>query len=371
MIPFDVVLVVPSTEGTPSRQARESLARLDAMGRAREHVLALTLFIDSVSRAEYEGQRECLLGVVSEHYGDAGMPPVSVVAQAPAGGAHVALEAAVLAAPAGVRLARREGCTVAEHSGVRQVHAGGLCSNGGLSATAEQARDAFAKMEAVLARESLTFQHVVRQWNYIEGMLDVREVDGKEQQGYQAFNDVRTLAYGPAPWSAGYPAGTGIGQAAGGVQIEFLAIDAPGQVRVVPLSNPHQTDAHDYSEGQLVGESLEELPGKSTPKFERAKLVARGDSEVVFVSGTAAILGERSVGLGDVAVQTRTTIDNISALIGGRPLSRLRAYVKRDEDIPAVRSICEEAYGPIPALYVRADVCREELLVELEGAVVA
>ena len=79
--------------------------------------------------------------------------------------------------------------------------------------------------------------------------------------------------------------------------------------------------------------------------------------------------------------QTRTTVGNIAALAGkenlaraglppspdGDVLSYLRAYVKRTADIPRVRRICERAFGPVPALYVRADICRPELLVELEG----
>jgi enamine deaminase RidA (YjgF/YER057c/UK114 family) len=225
-------------------------------------------------------------------------------------------------------------------------------------------------MAAVLEREGLTFGHVVRQWGYIEGMLDVCSTGSGERQGYQAFNDVRTLAYARSGFPAGYPAATGIGQATGGVVLEFLALDAPDDVRVSPISNPKQVDAHRYSDGVLIGESLEDLSGKSPPKFERAKRVARGEAETVFVSGTASIRGEESVAVGDVAAQTRTTIDNIAALVGGRLLSRLRAYVKRSGDIPVVRSVCEDAYGTIPALYVQADVCRDELLVELEGAVV-
>ena len=61
----------------------------------------------------------------------------------------------------------------------------------------------------------------------------------------------------------------------------------------------------------------------------------------------------------------------MAALVDGRPLTRLRAYVKRAADIPTVREVCEARLGPIPALYVKADVCRDELLVELEGALVS
>ena len=73
----------------------------------------------------------------------------------------------------------------------------------------------------------------------------------------------------------------------------------------------------------------------------------------------------------DVAGQRRTTIENIAELVRGEPLSWLRAYVKHAADIPVVREVCEAAYGPIPATYVVADVCRDDLLVELEGALTA
>jgi enamine deaminase RidA (YjgF/YER057c/UK114 family) len=323
--------------------------------------------------AGYGRHRERIETLVTEAF-DGAPPPWSVVAQAPEGRRSVALEAAVLAAPATDVSVARPTCqglpytvVTAPTAGVRQVHGAGISSDPGLGDTAAQARDAFARMDAVLRDAGLTFDHVVRQWNYIEGLLEIHAAACGSHQGYQAFNDVRTLAYGPSEFPAGYPAATGIGQAAGGVVLEFLACDAPGDVTVVPFSNPRQVDAHRYSAGQLVGESLEDLPGKSTPKFERAKLVAREDEEVIFVSGTAAIVGERSVAPGDVAAQTRTTIDNIAALIGARKLSRLRAYVKRSEDVATVRTICEEAFGPIPALYVQADICRDDLLVELEG----
>jgi enamine deaminase RidA (YjgF/YER057c/UK114 family) len=224
-------------------------------------------------------------------------------------------------------------------------------------------------MAAILRAEGLHFGHVVRQWAYLEGMLDVVADCPKGHQGYQAFNDTRALAYAESDFPSGYPAATGIGQAAGGVVLDFVALDAPGAA-IEALSNPRQTDAHRYSARQLVGESIATLPSKSPPKFERAKRIVRGDEEIVLVSGTAAIVGERSVAIGDVAAQTRTTIDNIAALVGERRLSRLRAYVKRRDDIPTVRAICTDSFGPIPAVYVEADVCRPELLVELEGSLV-
>jgi enamine deaminase RidA (YjgF/YER057c/UK114 family) len=342
-------------------------SRLGADGRDVDHVLSLTFFVDATDPDAYALAKEEVHALVRETFGPH-PPPASVVAQPPEDGRSVALEAAVLAGGrATVERRTVDGLryTVVTGEDARQVH-GGSASERGMD-TAARAKEAFAGMEAVLDRERLTYGDVVRQWNYIERMLDVRAAG---RQGYQAFNDVRTLAYGRSEFPFGYPAATGIGQAAGGVVLQFIALDTRPDVRVVPLSNPRQVDAHHYSSCVLVGEALDELPGKSPPKFERAKLVARGDRRVLFVSGTAAILGEESVGASDVAAQTETTIENIAELVGGAGLSHLRAYVKRAEDIPVVRRVCEAAYGPIPALYVRADVCRDELLVELEGALV-
>jgi len=212
-------------------------------------------------------------------------------------------------------------------------------------------------METVLRVEGLHFGHVIRQWAYVEGLLD----DGGAS--YQTFNDARAVAYAGSPFPAGYPAATGIGQAAGGVVLDFVALDAPGAT-ITPLSNPRQTDAHRYSRAVLAGE------GRCAPKFERAKRIRHGGMETILVSGTAAIVGERSIAPGDVAAQTATTIANIRALTGSRRLSRLRAYVKRTADFPAVRRLCTDAFGNIPAVYVQADICRPELLVEIEGALV-
>ena len=375
MIPFDLHGLVPSTEGAGKDQDRAVFRllaeRLAATGRASRHVLSLTFFVNATDADTYLRRRESLLALVDENFTGAA-PPASVVAQPPENGRDVALEAAVLVAGMDARVERRR-CdglpyTVVTGPGITQVHGGGIAAPFAASDPAEQAREAFARMSGILERERLGYGDVVRQWNYIEDMLDLGSASGNGRQAYQAFNDVRSVTYDRTGFPAGYPAATGIGQASGGIVLEFIALTRTPEIRVEPISNPRQVDAHRYSDGVLVGEPIEEVPGRTSPKFERAKLVARGDVRTIFVSGTASIVGEESVAPGDVAAQTRTTIENIALLLGDVKLSYLRAYVKRADDIPTVREVCEAAYGPIPALFVRADVCREELLVELEGA---
>jgi hypothetical protein len=48
-------------------------------------------------------------------------------------------------------------------------------------------------------------------------------------------------------------------------------------------------------------------------------------------------------------------------------LGAMRVYLKRQQDYPVVRQICEDRMGKIPVVYAVADICRPELLVEIEG----
>ena len=48
-------------------------------------------------------------------------------------------------------------------------------------------------------------------------------------------------------------------------------------------------------------------------------------------------------------------------------LAKIRVYLKRPEDFPKCEAICERRFGSVPAIYAVADVCRHELLVEIEG----
>ena len=85
----------------------------------------------------------------------------------------------------------------------------------------------------------------------------------------------------------------------------------------------------------------------------------------------------------DVEAQTRVTIENIARLISHEnleqhglkinhnsdPLSYIRVYVKEESDIPKVKKICAAYFEGVPSLYLISDICREKLLVEIEGIV--
>ena len=212
---------------------------------------------------------------------------------------------------------------------------------------------------------------IVRQWNYIGNITQHR--DGR--QNYQEFNDARSVYYRKGSWPNGYPAATGIGASCDGIIVGCIAYKSSGGI--YPVNNPLQIAAHEYSKAVLVDNNEDAV--KSTPKFERAKLIEISDLAVCFVSGTAAIRGEDSMEADSADLQTIQTIENIEYLVsrenlvkyGCKPLDlhylNLRVYIKNAEDYEEVKSIVKARYPDVPAIYTVADVCRPELLVEIEG----
>ncbi len=140
----------------------------------------------------------------------------------------------------------------------------------------------------------------------------------------------------------------------------------------VPLENPRQTSAFDYAEHY----------SPKTPKFSRAMALSCGNYATILVSGTASITNSETRHVGDAAAQTDETLDNVAALISednlchhGLPglgaslegLGLVRVYIKREEDYANVRAACEKRLGELPTIYAMANVCRPDLLVEIEG----
>jgi enamine deaminase RidA (YjgF/YER057c/UK114 family) len=107
---------------------------------------------------------------------------------------------------------------------------------------------------------------------------------------------------------------------------------------------------------------------------------------LIFVSGTASITDSESQHIEDPVKQTEQTLDNIAALIDGKNLARhgiakvdcglgnlkcVRVYVKRPSELELIRKVCERRLPDVPTIYTVADVCRPELLVEIEGVAFA
>ncbi len=247
-----------------------------------------------------------------------------------------------------------------------QANSAGACST--------NAKAAFQSMNTLLEEAGFPLHTVIRQWNYIENILGY----DSNKQRYQEFNNVRSAFYGDSFKAAGFPAATGIGIKHGGVVIEFVAVNAPEAVSL-PIDNPQQVAAHSYSPEVLAGER--HIP-KSTPKFERARYLELFGRQQLFISGTASIRGEKTAAVGNPGEQTRITIENIQRLYSDERIHRIagnnvqpkyghaRVYLKNREDFAVVKKTFKAFYGSLPVAYLLADVCRDDLLVEIEGKVI-
>jgi enamine deaminase RidA (YjgF/YER057c/UK114 family) len=161
----------------------------------------------------------------------------------------------------------------------------------------------------------------------------------------------------PAACALGSPPGSPL-------SIYFLAARRPPKT----IENPRQTSAYHYPPKF----------GKHSPIFSRACLWGDSGDSKLFVSGTASIVGHETIHAGDVIAQTRETMSNIGALLheanrtaGAARYSwdglMLKVYVRRPSDLPAIESALAGLPPPASIVYLQADVCREDLLVEIEA----
>lgn len=241
----------------------------------------------------------------------------------------------------------------------------------------KQSREVFDKLDNLLTSYGFVVDDIVRQWNYIGNIVSYR--NGK--QNYQEFNDARTYYYAKGAWGNGYPAATGIGAVGDCIIVGGIAFKKLGAKGVFPIDNPLQIAAHIYSKSVLIDSDANAM--KSTPKFERAKLIETARGACCFVSGTAAIRGEESMDASSARLQTIKTIENIEYLVSKENLVRfgckpydlkyikLHVFIKNAEDYDEVKRVVEEYYPQIPIIYTIADVCRQELLVEIEGILIS
>jgi enamine deaminase RidA (YjgF/YER057c/UK114 family) len=206
--------------------------------------------------------------------------------------------------------------------------------------------------------------HLIRIWNYLPEIN--RETGGDER--YRLFNSARQLAFrksGQATVGT-VPAASALGSPAGSpISIYFLAARQPPTM----IENPRQTSAYHYPPKF----------GRHSPIFSRACVMHESAGTNLFVSGTASIVGHETIHRGDVGAQTRETMANISALLDevnrvvGAARYRLdglkfKVYVREPDDLGAIEwALSRTLPSSIPIVYLQADVCREDLLVEIEA----
>lgn len=331
----------------------------------KESILRLAFFGTPADNEQYLKRRAILREMVDDFYKQR-TPALSYVSQPPLN-SPLTLEVHSYAPGEEDVLSykRYEGYpyVMLKNNAGRFLYAGGFQSDIIFETVEVQSKEVFRIIDGLLDLEDIPINHIIRQWNYIE---DITGFQGPNQN-YQSFNNGRSEFYGQTSWTNGYPSATGIGTNLGGIVVDFdAAVFTSPNAFATPIDNKLQIAAHSYSRKVLK----DAQDRKSTPKFERAKSMTFGDRRFIYISGTAAIRGEESLKGVGLEKQLRTTMENIAQLTGDAQLKILRIYLKNKHDYPLAVKLMEGYNLSIPVSYMCAGVCRDELLVEIEGIAV-
>ncbi len=208
------------------------------------------------------------------------------------------------------------------------------------------------------------FPHVLRMWNYVPRIHDT--ASGLER--YMLFCKGRSDAFAAHYGSVfpdRLPAASAVGCPGDALVIHVLSAREPGR----HVENPRQVAAYRYPERY----------GPKSPSFARGTVAGAAWGGAVFVSGTASIVGHESVFHGDPRRQTEETMRNVCAVLDaagvpgregplGDRLKSLRVYVRFPDQVDAIRAAILHSTGTaVPTAWLQAEICREELLVEIEA----
>ena len=378
---------VPRRGGTLCQQAHDALQTIAAVIEAegvRGSIVHQAVFVADVGQIA-----ECRQ-IIRDFYGS-DLPATSYVPQPPCAGKLLSIEALGVGrhphvgtrqagAPGEVEIQRvSEQLVIARHNGIAWAHCAQVVPRIDAAGVYAGTLAAFEEMRALLGSVGVRFDQVIRTWLYLGGIVDA---EGPLQR-YQELNRARTDFYRDTVFLAGclpaaqhgpvYPASTGIGTEGRGIMLSAIALATQrDDILAVPLENPRQTSAYDYAHRY----------SPASPKFSRAMALSCGTYTTIFISGTASITQSETRHAGDAAAQTEETLDNIAALISEENLCRhglpglgtsleslalARVYIKRQADYLQTKAVCEKRLGELPTIYAVANVCRPDLLVEIEG----
>ena len=223
---------------------------------------------------------------------------------------------------------------------------------------------AFAVYSSIFSTIKATpFRNLVRCWNYLPR---INEADcGMER--YRHFNIGRQDAFIRDNFSylAGSPSACALGSVGSQLVVYFMS----SRAAPVAVENPRQISAYNYPS----------IYGPRSPNFSRATLLQLPRMEVLFISGTASIIGHKTVHHSDVEAQTAETLRNLEIIVeqsnlksrlGGFTTRNLfmKVFIRHAKDFEKVVRLVRKHFGDSTEVtWLQADICRSELLVEIEA----
>jgi chorismate lyase / 3-hydroxybenzoate synthase len=204
------------------------------------------------------------------------------------------------------------------------------------------------------------YGRVLRIWNFLE-QITAGQGDAER---YRIFNLGRARALAAQPqWLVPLPAATAIGLPEGGFLLYCLAArEAVGMA----VENPRQVPAFEYPRQY----------GPQSPSFSRATRVEWADGGELLVSGTASVVGHCSHHPGDALAQLQEVFINIEHVLAHAAHQRgvahyraecLKLYLQTTDRAQELKALVAARYGTDTLLCLEGDICRNDLLLEIEG----
>lgn len=240
--------------------------------------------------------------------------------------------------------------------GARQCIVGGFESAAPELSRPEQTVRVLERLQGILARADFELADLIRTWFFLEDILS----------WYQEFNVARTGFYSAVNFRTGsLPASTGVGArnpAGAGLTLTAWAWQPLGvNTYAEEVASPLQCPAPAY--------------GSS---FSRALETTTGAGRRLFVSGTASIApGGATQWVGDFNQQVELTMEVVEAILRSRglrfaDLASAVAYFRRPADIGVFAEwLATHQLAHLPIISTQCDVCRDDLLFELEAEALA
>lgn len=229
----------------------------------------------------------------------------------------------------------------------------------------EASRKAYDILQSYLQQSP--HQWPLKIWNYIPAINEGSGDDERYRQFCLGRADAVLIDPGDLP---PLPAATAIGApvAEPALQVYFLAGALPG----LDVENPRQVSAWRYPRQY----------GPRSPLFSRGTILTLNGARQFLLSGTASVVGHQTHHEHQVANQLSESLRNVHSLLEeGRRLmgdsqarldrdGMLKVYIRNPADYELIRRTLDaEAPAEIPRIYLQGDICRANLLTEIDGIV--
>jgi len=228
----------------------------------------------------------------------------------------------------------------------------------------EVTRDAYGRLLQLI--EKRRYPKLVRTWNYF---ADINKGEGDHER-YKLFTAGRAEAFQAYGFETGaLPAGTAIGSDTG---TPFTISAIATRQNCLMVENPRQVSSYEYPRQY----------GPSSPSFSRAVVLNYEGEPNVLISGTASIVGHESRHGDNPEQQLRETLSNLDGLTQhvrsrtqsdefNRPVfdSHMRVYLRDPKHKDIINAaLLKDSEQASQIVFLRGDICRHELLLEIEAA---